>query len=430
MTAEREQRAMNRLRAGAGAYACGGFLAGQSALQRSEICTSLLFDRLERKMRMVEALRHEAAENWNQTFYLLYFRTLGDRQNQEAYLTLARRVSYKTVLRERLAPHAVESLLFGASGLLALYPHDTYTLNLARNFEYLAAKYDIEPMQAGAWQLGDIRPANHPVLRLAQAAEFFAQDEFVMERAMACRTEEEIRRLFCVEASDYWRTHHIPGIAGDDRPKRLGAFKANIIGINLVSVLQFAYGSYTGRGEDKSRNMVRVGDEITKMLEKSGYKVIHDTEIHDRKYTGAYDHSKVNVEAYLKKYPSIQVVLDIHRDAIHLSNGNKIKPTAEINGKKAAQIMIITGAQEGKVKGFPDWEQNLRFAVKLQQTCETMYPGLMRPILFSQRKYNMNLSHCNLLLEMGSDANTLEEAAYSGRLVATAIAKLLDEYSA
>lgn len=247
MTAEREQRAMNRLRAGAGAYACGGFLAGQSALQRSEICTSLLFDRLERKMRMVEALRHEAAENWNQTFFLLYFRTLGDRQNQEAYLTLARRVSYKTVLRERLAPHAVESLLFGASGLLALYPHDTYTLNLARNFEYLAAKYNIEPMQAGAWQLGDIRPANHPVLRLAQAAEFFAQDEFVMERAMACRTEEEIRRLFCVEASDYWRTHHIPGIAGDDRPKRLGTFKANIIGINLVSVLQFAYGSYTGR---------------------------------------------------------------------------------------------------------------------------------------------------------------------------------------
>jgi len=93
MTAEREQRAMNRLRAGAGTYACGGFLAGQSALQRSEICTSLLFDRLERKMRMVEALRHEAAENWNQTFYLLYFRTLGDRQNQEAFLTLARRVS-------------------------------------------------------------------------------------------------------------------------------------------------------------------------------------------------------------------------------------------------------------------------------------------------------------------------------------------------
>ena len=247
MTAEREQRAMNRLRAGAGAYACGGFLAGQSALQRSEICTSLLFDRLERKMRMVEALRHEAAENWNQTFYLLYFRTLGDRQNQEAYLTLARRVSYKTVLRERLAPRAVEAMFFGASGLLTLYPHDAYTLDLARDFEYLAAKYDIEPMQAGAWQLGDIRPANHPVLRLAQAAEFFAQDEFVMERAMACRTEEDVRRLFCIEAPSYWRTHHVPGAESDESPKRIGTFKANIIGINLVAVLQFAYGSVTGR---------------------------------------------------------------------------------------------------------------------------------------------------------------------------------------
>ena len=247
MTAEREQRAMNRLRAGAGAYACGGFLAGQSALQRSEICTSLLFDRLERKMRMVEALRHEAAENWNQTFYLLYFRTLGDRQNQEAYLTLARRVSYKTVLRERLAPRAVEAMFFGASGLLTLYPHDAYTLDLARDFEYLAAKYDIEPLEAGVWELDEVRPANHPVLRLAQAAEFFIQDEFVMERAMSCRTEEDIRRLFCIEASAYWRTHHIPGIASDEHPKRLGAFKANIIGINLVSVLQFAYGSVTGR---------------------------------------------------------------------------------------------------------------------------------------------------------------------------------------
>lgn len=247
MTAEREQRAMNRLRAGAGAYACGGFLAGQSALQRSEICTSLLFDRLERKMRMVEALRHEAAENWNQTFYLLYFRTLGDRRNQEAYLSLARRVPYKVVLRERLAPRAVEAMFFGASGLLTLYPHDAYTLDLARDFEYLAAKYDIEPLDAGVWELDEIRPANHPVLRLAQAAEFFIQDEFVMERAMSCRTEEDIRRLFCIEASDYWRTHHIPGIASDEHPKRLGAFKANIIGINLVSVLQFAYGSVTGR---------------------------------------------------------------------------------------------------------------------------------------------------------------------------------------
>ena len=237
---------MERLRAGAEAYACGGYLGGLGALQRTELGTALIFDRLSRKMRMVEALRNEAADNWNQTFYLLYFRTLGDRRNQEAYLELARRVPYKTVLRERLAPHAVEAMLFGASGLLELYRNDAYTLDLKRSFEYLAAKYGIEAMEASAWALTEVRPANHPVLRLAQAAEFFTQDEFVMERAMTCRTEEEVRKLFCIEASPYWRTHHIPGAEGGEHPKRIGAFKANIIGINLVAVLQFAYGSYTG----------------------------------------------------------------------------------------------------------------------------------------------------------------------------------------
>lgn len=239
-------RTVERLQAGAGAYACGGYLAALDELQRTEIHTALIFDRLNRKIRMVDALRTEAAENWNQTFYLLYFRTLGDRQNQDVYLDLARRVPYKIVLRERLAPHAVEAMLFGASGLLELYQNDIYTLDLRRSFEYLAAKYEIASLDASAWNLSDIRPANHPVLRLAQAAEFFTQDEFIMDRAMACRSEGDIRRLFCIEASSYWCTHHVPGAESDDQPKRIGAFKANIIGINLVSVLQFAYGSYTG----------------------------------------------------------------------------------------------------------------------------------------------------------------------------------------
>lgn len=241
-----ERELLERLMTGAKVYACGDRLAGLDPLQRHEIYTLLLFDRLERKMRLVDALRREAGENWNQTFYLLYFRTLGDRQNQEAYLKLARLVPYKAVLRERLAPRAVEAMLFGASGLLELYRHDDYTLDLRRAFEHLAAKYGIEPMRPQEWTLCGIRPANHPVLRLAQAAAFFAQDEFVMGRTMACRTEDDIRRLFCIEASDYWRTHYVPGAASDEQPKRLGIFKANIIGINLVAILQFAYGSYTG----------------------------------------------------------------------------------------------------------------------------------------------------------------------------------------
>ena len=259
-TPGRRQRTIERLEARAGEHACGGFLAALESLQRTEILTSLIFDRLQRKMRTVDALRAESADNWNQTLYLLYFRTLGDRRNQEAYLELARRVPYRIVLRERKVPHAVEAMLFGASGLLELYRNDEYTLNLRRNFEHLAAKYEIQPLDASVWELSEIRPANHPVLRLAQAAEFFAQDEFLMDRTMACRSEKEVHSLFGVEAPGYWRTHFIPGAESDSRPKRIGAFKANIIGINLVAVLQFAYGSYIASE--------RLRDNALSLLEK------------------------------------------------------------------------------------------------------------------------------------------------------------------
>ena len=185
---------------------------------------------------------------------------------------------------------------------------------------------------------------------------------------------------------------------------------------------------YIARTNDENRNIVRVGTEIADYLEKLGYTVIHDKTIHDDNYSDSYPNSRKTVEKYLEEHPEIQIVLDIHRDSITQDNGEKIKPVNTICGKKAAQLMIITGAEEGKVKDFPDWEYNLRFALQLQKKCETMFPGLMRPVLFSQRKYNMDMTRFSLLVEMGSEANTLEEACYSGRMLAAALASIMDEY--
>ena len=187
--------------------------------------------------------------------------------------------------------------------------------------------------------------------------------------------------------------------------------------------------NYTARSNDENLNIVRVGTEISNYLTKLGYTVIHDKTIHDDDYSGSYAHSRKAVEKHLAEHPEIQIVLDIHRDSISLDDGDKIKPVNTVGGKKAAQLMIITGAEEGKVENFPDWEYNLRFALRLQQKCETMFPGLMRPVLFSQRKYNMDMTHFSLLIEMGSEANTLEEACYSGRMLAAALASLMDEYA-
>lgn len=242
--AAQRHRLLNRLKAGAATMNCSGYLNSLDSLHRHDLMLRIVFDRLKRKIEVVEELYEEAQQNWNQTFFLLYFRTLGDKQNQQAYLKLARQVPYKYILRERTTPHAVEAMLLGASGLLMLYEEDDYVFKLLKIYEHLSAKYEIEGMQPEEWSFHSIRPANHPVLRLAEAAEFLSQDDLMMDRTMRCHTEEDIRKLFCIEAPGYWRTHFTPGNEGNDIPKRIGNFKALIIGINLVAILQFAYGSY------------------------------------------------------------------------------------------------------------------------------------------------------------------------------------------
>ncbi len=187
---------------------------------------------------------------------------------------------------------------------------------------------------------------------------------------------------------------------------------------------------YLSRSNDKNQNMVRVGKAIADEIEKQGFTVIHDTAIYDNPYTGAYYRSEDAVKELIKKYPSAVITLDIHRDAIQNDSGVKTKPTAVINGKKAAQIMIISGCQEegNGITDLPEWEKNLTFALKLQQSMESLYPGLTRPVFFCARSYNMGLTPCSLLVEMGSDANTLDEAVYSGKMLGRALCEILEEH--
>lgn len=231
------------LRKNAPAYGCGPFLAAADDLHRTDLYTALLFERLERKYRYVREIFDDAQSNWNQTFYVLLFRTLGGRTNRDAFMDLARRATYRILLRERSSLPSVEALLFGTSGLLDNYPRDSYIDDLREQFVHLRAKYSITPLESRAWRLGGVKPNNHPLLRIAQAAAFLSRNDFVIEKVLRCGTEREIYDLFGVEASQYWSTHYTPGDPTSDRPKRIGRFTANIIGINTVAVFQYAYGS-------------------------------------------------------------------------------------------------------------------------------------------------------------------------------------------
>lgn len=183
------------------------------------------------------------------------------------------------------------------------------------------------------------------------------------------------------------------------------------------------------RTTDKSESVVAVADEITKKLNAAGIKTLHITTYHDYpEYTGAYNRARETIKKYLKKYPSIEMVIDVHRDAITQDDGTKIKPTVTIDGKKAAQVMIITGCDnEGKLN-FGGWRQNLVMAVQLQKQLADDHPGLMRPLYFAPFRYNMDLTPNSLLIEFGTDVNTLSEAKYSGRMVGESLVKVLEKY--
>lgn len=182
------------------------------------------------------------------------------------------------------------------------------------------------------------------------------------------------------------------------------------------------------RSSDSAENMIRVGEEICRALEENGFKAIHDKTVYDEQYGGAYDRSRANVSKILKDNPSVCVVLDIHRDAIYQKDGARIKPVAAVDGEKAAQIMLISGCEEGIITDFPNWEKNLAFALNLQKRLSKDCPSLMRPLMFCSRKYNMDLTPCALSVEIGSDANTLSEAVYSARLFADSLSEFLKEY--
>lgn len=183
---------------------------------------------------------------------------------------------------------------------------------------------------------------------------------------------------------------------------------------------------YSCRDTDVSKNMVSVGKIMAEKLNALGYNTLHDATLHDYpSYNDSYSRSKATVESYLEKYPSIKVVLDVHRDAIERSDGTRIKPVVTINGKRYAQVMIISGADNGYLN-MPNYKKNLRFASHLQNAMESLYPGLTRPILFDYRNYNQQLTTGSLLIEVGGHANTLEEAQNSAGLIAYSLAKVFD----
>ncbi len=181
------------------------------------------------------------------------------------------------------------------------------------------------------------------------------------------------------------------------------------------------------RTQDKSKSVVKVGDELAAQLKNAGINVIHDTTINDYpSYSGSYKKTLGIIEGYLKKYPSIQMVIDVHRDGMSKDDGTKLKVCTDINGEKAAQVMLVMGTSEGGLK-HDNWMENLKLGMRIQDRITRDYPHLARPLDLVKERYNQHATPGSMILEVGTDGNTLAEACAAAKYAGRAIGAVLKE---
>lgn len=171
-------------------------------------------------------------------------------------------------------------------------------------------------------------------------------------------------------------------------------------------------------------NMISVGERLAKALRKKGIPVVHDTTMHDQpSYNKAYTQSRKSVKAYLEKYPTIQLVLDLHRDAVAKSDGTQMGYTVKVDGKRTARVMLVVGT-DASGKNHPNWKENMAMAVKLHAQLEKTASGICRPISFRRQRFNQDLSSGAVIVEVGAAGNTRQEALKAADVLAESIAAL------
>ncbi len=192
--------------------------------------------------------------------------------------------------------------------------------------------------------------------------------------------------------------------------------------------------SYTKQGEDYTEssafrtldgdyNMLSIGNRVAELLREAGIGVIHDRQLHDYpSYNGSYTHARKAIQTYLEENPSICLVLDLHRDASG-DLSNQFRPVAEVEGERAAQIMLVMGTNAAGLD-HPDWEKNLSLGLKLQAQLEKQAPGITRPMSLRAQRFNQDLTRGSLLIEMGAAGNTHAEALRAAEQLAKAIIAL------
>lgn len=174
---------------------------------------------------------------------------------------------------------------------------------------------------------------------------------------------------------------------------------------------------------DTGQNILSVGAFLAQRLRQLGLEVIVDDSIHDSpSYNGAYSHARKGITKLLQENPDVDLVLDLHRDAVQTKSGQL--RTAVAGKDDCARIMLVVGTNASGTK-HPDWQENLGVALKLEGYLQAIQPGITRPLNLRAQRFNQDLSKGAVLVEIGAAGNTRQEALKATEILAQAVARLV-----
>lgn len=204
----------------------------------------LLAERLERKADYIEGFLDYSNGNWETAFYYALARNFGFNVNAEPFEQLARSIPLEILGKNKDQLIKIEALLFGQSGLLNPRLKDEYTQELISDYDYMRKKYKLEPIAGYQWKFMRLRPGNFPSIRIAHFAQLIYQSSHLLSKIVEADKLSNLKKLFALEASEYWNSHYSFGKKSKNLVKRLGDSSFDLLLINTIVPFLFVYANH------------------------------------------------------------------------------------------------------------------------------------------------------------------------------------------
>lgn len=226
---------------------------------------SLVIERLMNKADLIHSVLIGTGNDWEETFYIMLTRYFGFRVNTEPFEMLAKALPFRIIRKHADNRFQIEALLFGTAGMLdeALFKealNDEYYRDLIKEYRFLAAKYGLKPIHGWLWKFSRLRPVNFPTVRLSQLSAMLSVTGGLFSRILEATNIQQFKEIFEVSASDYWDDHFVFGRKSKKITKKTGLQATDIILINAVIPIIFAFGRDRDNQQTTERALIFLED--------------------------------------------------------------------------------------------------------------------------------------------------------------------------